>query len=71
MDRTPHRECITAGELETKLDAGEGPELLDVLAPQRRGWLRCKDLVAGRAYASARSGVRARSIGDMARQSAP
>jgi hypothetical protein len=33
MDRTPHRECITASEFETKLDAGEGPELLDVLAP--------------------------------------
>ena len=33
MDRTPRYESISSRELKTKLDAGDGPELLDVREP--------------------------------------
>ena len=33
VDLTPHCECITASELETRLHAGDRPELLDVREP--------------------------------------
>ncbi len=33
MDRTPGHESITPGELKTRLDAGDRPELLDVREP--------------------------------------